>query len=157
MSILIVLNFLFLVGTAFASSLYVPSVPQHCSETHGCSLCGGHEQNSYHGDNEYFFGEGSSMAGSNRWQYQARGCNWSTCLYPFLFWQTIHKLHSFYLRMTKIKLIYSNIHINNLPCSKKKTTFCILFWSNFFILKYIEGYLYFITEVFTQKVWRIAT
>ena len=41
------------------------SASQHCSEAHGCSLCGRHEQNSYHGNNEYIFGEGSSMAGSN--------------------------------------------------------------------------------------------
>lgn len=59
------LKLFLLVGTAFASSLYVPSVSQHCSEAHGCSLCRRHEQNSYHGNNEYFFGEGSSMAGSN--------------------------------------------------------------------------------------------
>jgi hypothetical protein len=34
---------LFLAGTALASSLYVPSVPQHCSEAHGGSLHRCHE------------------------------------------------------------------------------------------------------------------
>lgn len=72
-----------LAGPAFASSVYVPSVPQHCSEAHGSSLHRCHEQNSYHGNNEYFFREGTSVAGSNWWQCQTRRCNWSACLYPF--------------------------------------------------------------------------
>lgn len=145
MSILIVLNF-FLVGTAFASSLYVPSVPQHCSETHGCSLCRNHEQNRYHGNNEYFFGESSSMAGSNWWQYQARGCNWSTCLYPFLFLQKVQQL--FYLRITKIKLIYSSKFV-----PKRKLPFYILFWRIFYYsINTLKIYLHFIVKIFTQSL-----
>lgn len=84
--------FCYLVNTAFASSLYVPSTSQHCGETHGCSLCRCYEQNSYHGNNEYLPRESSAMVGSNRWQHQTRRCNWSTCMYPCL---SIQKCRNF--------------------------------------------------------------